>query len=234
MSDTVLVLGGGLAGMQAAAEVAGAGSRALVVERRPILGGKRGAALLSADCPDPRLGALAEDPAVECRTLTQLRAVGGDAGNFRVTLQEQPRYVSADCTRCNHCVPVCPEVVPNEYDANLTFRKAIHSPLPQTIPDIYSIDIDACLNSPPNYLPCQRCVQACDDDAIHFDQPIPLPEERDVAAIIVATGFAAVSDAQRAILEEFGYGMHPDILSANELQRLLEDPGPSGGFAIRP
>lgn len=234
MSDSVLVLGGGLTGLRAAMEVAAANSRAIVVDRRPILGGKRAALLLAPDGPYPGIAALVENPAITCLTLTQLVALNGEAGRFTATVQEQTRYVTADCTRCNHCVPVCPQVVSNEYDAGLTFRKAIHSPLPQTLPDIYSIDIDSCLNSPPNYLPCDRCAQVCDDGAIHFDLPLPAPVEHEVAAVIVATGFADCSEEERAVLSEFGYGTHPDIVSSTELERLLEDPGPSGGFAVRP
>jgi heterodisulfide reductase subunit A len=234
MSDTVLVVGGGLTGLRAAAEVAAAGSRAIVLEQRPILGGKRAAVLLGPESPDPRLAGIADDPSVTCLTLSGLVSLDGAAGHFTATVQEQPRYVTEDCTRCNHCVPVCPQVVANEYDAGLTFRKAIHSPLPETVPDIYSIDIDSCLNSPPNYLPCQRCAEACDDDAIHFDVPVPAPAGYEVAAVIIASGFAGCSAEERAVLAEFGYGTHPDIVSGTELQRLLEDPGPAGGFAVRP
>ncbi len=234
MSNAVLVVGGGLTGLRAATDVAAAGSRAIVVDQRPILGGKRAALLLAPDGPYPDMAGVAENPSITCLTLAQLVSLGGEAGNFTATVREQPRYVTADCTRCNHCVPVCPQVVPNEYDAGLTFRKAIHSPLPRTLPDIYTIDMDSCLNSPPNYLPCDRCTEACDDDAIHFDLPLPAPMEHSVAAVIVASGFADCSEEERIILAEFGYGAHPDIVSGSELQRLLEDPGPSGGYAVRP
>lgn len=234
MSDTVLVIGGGPTGLRAAAAVAAGGARALVLEQAPVLGGKRAAMVLGPDAPDPGLAAVADNPAVTWHTLARLTALAGEAGDFTATIVERPRYVTDDCTRCNHCVPVCPQVVANEYDAGLTFRKAIHSPYPTTLPDIYSIDIDSCLNGPPNYLPCQRCAEACDDDAIHFDMPAPKPRDCSVAAVVVATGFAAGSEEEGRVLAEFGYGTHPDIVSGTELQRLLEDPGPSGGFAVKP
>lgn len=234
MSNAVMVVGGGLTGLRAALEIAAAGSNAIIVDQRPILGGKRAALLLAPDSPYPGIAGIADDPAITCLTLSQLFSLEGEAGHFTATLREQPRYVTEDCTRCNRCVPVCPQVASNEYDAGLTFRKAIHSPLPQTIPDIFSIDIDSCLNGPPNYLPCQRCVEACDDDAIRFDLPAPAPVKHAVAAVIVATGFADCGEEERTILTEFGYGTHPDIVNGTELQRLLEDPGPSGGFAVRP
>ncbi|NND69589.1 MAG: CoB--CoM heterodisulfide reductase iron-sulfur subunit A family protein [Halioglobus sp.] len=234
MSATILILGGGPTGLRAAAEVASAGSRAVVLEQLPVLGGKRAAMLTGPDAPDPELVSVTDNPAVSWHTQSQLVALTGEAGHFTATVTEQPRYVTADCTRCNHCVPVCPQVVPNEYDAGLTYRKAIHSPLPKTLPDIYSIDIDSCLNGPPNYLPCERCTEACDDDAIHFDMPVPPPRDIEVASVIVATGFAGSSEEEGRVLAEFGYGTHPDIVSGREMQRLLEDPGPSGGFAVKP
>ena len=236
MSDTVLVLGGGLTGLEAAVELADAGVRAVVVERGPIVGGKR-AAWLTGEGErelDPRLGSVGENANIELLTLSELKALEGTAGNFVATVHRLPRYVTDDCTRCNHCAPVCPQSVPSEYDAGLTSRKAIHSPFPHTIPDIFAIDINTCLNMPPNYLPCQRCVEVCDDRAIHLDITPHDPVEVRAAAVIVATGYVDDDESERDSLAEFGYGEHPDILSSVELQRLLEVPGPSGGFAVRP
>jgi heterodisulfide reductase subunit A len=234
MSETVLVLGGGLTGLQAAVELADANVQAIVLEQGPIVGGKRAAQLTVTSDLEPRLAAVADNANIELLTLGRLESVTGEEGTFVAGVRQLPRYVTDDCTRCNHCAPVCPQAVSNEYDAGLTFRKAIHSPFPQTIPDIYAIDIDSCLNMPPNYLPCQRCVEVCDDNAIHFDITPPDLLELPVAAIIVATGYVDDDAQEQASLAEFGYGQHPDILSSVELQRLLEDPGPSGGFAIRP
>jgi heterodisulfide reductase subunit A len=205
-----------------------------VVEKGPIVGGKRAAMLTGEGDLDPRLAGVADNPAIALLTLSELRTVEGEEGDFVAGIHRLPRYVTDDCTRCNHCSPVCPQAVPSEYDAGLTSRKAIHSPFPQTIPDIYAIDINTCLNMPPNYLPCQRCVDVCDDKAIHFDITPPDPLEVRAAAIILATGYVDDDESERASLAEFGYGQHPDILSSVELQRLLEVPGPSGGFAVRP
>jgi len=234
MTATVLVVGAGLTGLQAAVELAAAGVCATVVEKGPIVGGKRAAMLTGEGDLDPRLAGVADNPAIALLTLSELRTVEGEEGDFVAGIHRLPRYVTDDCTRCNHCSPVCPQAVPSEYDAGLTSRKAIHSPFPQTIPDIYAIDINTCLNMPPNYLPCQRCVDVCDDKAIHFDITPPDPLEVRAAAIILATGYVDDDESERDSLAEFGYGQHPDILSSVELQRLLEVPGPSGGFAVRP
>jgi heterodisulfide reductase subunit A len=235
-AGAVLVIGGGLTGLHAAIAVAEAGATAIVLEQGPVVGGKR-AAWLSGDSDsglDPRLAAAPGNDAIEIHTLAEIESLAGAAGEFSASICLGQRFVTGDCTSCNHCVPVCPQVVANEYDAGLTFRKAIHKPWPEAFPAAYVIDLDACLNVPPNYLPCQRCVEVCDDHAIFFDLPQREIVERRVAAVIVATGFASESAEEESVLAEFGYGQAANIVSSVELQRLLEDPGPSGGFAIKP
>lgn len=157
---------------------------------------------------------------------------GGDhfAPGFQLSLLQQPRFVTDSCTRCNHCTSTCPQAVANEYDENLTVRKAIHSPYPKAFPAAFSIDIESCMNVPPNYLPCQRCVQVCDDQAIDFSMTANVINT-EVDAIVLACGD---STADLSPLAEFGYGRYPDCVTSEELRRLLENPGPSGGFAIRP
>lgn len=99
------------------------------------------------------------------------------------------------------------------------------------MPEAWAIDIENCLNTPPNYLPCNRCIEVCDDNAIHFDQALETKHERNVGAVILAPGMRIQSGEGFA---ELGYGVHPDIVTSAEMQRLLESPGPSGGFASRP
>ncbi|MBT8443660.1 MAG: FAD-dependent oxidoreductase, partial [Gammaproteobacteria bacterium] len=113
----------------------------------------------------------------------------------------------------------------------LTYRKAIYTPMAETLPSAFVIDIDSCLNTPPNYLPCQRCVEVCEDDAIHFDVPLTTMHQRQVGALILAPGFKI---ADSVGFSELGYGKHPDIVTSAELQRLLESPGPTGGYASKP
>jgi heterodisulfide reductase subunit A len=119
----------------------------------------------------------------------------------------------------------------NEFDAGLTYRKAIYTPMAETLPGAWIIDIQNCLNTPPNYLPCNRCVEVCADDAIYFNLPLDTVHERQVGAVILAPGFQIESGADFA---ELGYGVHPDIVMSAELQRLLESPGPTGGYASKP
>jgi heterodisulfide reductase subunit A len=234
MNRSVLVIGAGMTGLQAAAELCEGGALPIVVERGPVVGGRRASWLSGETGIDPRLSQVHDSESIEILTLAELQGLTGAAGAFTATIRQQARFVSDDCTRCNHCVPVCPQVVSNEFDAGLTFRKAIHTPSADALPGAYTIDIESCLNVPPNYLPCQRCVEVCDDNAIHFDMLGDQCLEREIAAVIIATGFGIESLDEATVLAEFGYARYPDILSAVELQRMLENPGPSGGYAIRP
>ena len=239
MTDSILIVGAGIAGLTAAQKVAEGGGRAIVVERLAVAGGKLAAPMTKAKAIGNRAGgeeiplfdALADNEQIEILTSSTLQSVEGRAGSFKVSIQERARFVTDACTRCKNCHPVCPVVLPNEFDAGLTFRKAIYTPMIQTLPEAWVIDIDACLNKPPNYLPCNRCREVCDDNAIHFDQPLVTEHERQVAAIVLAPGMQIESGAG---YEELGYSAHPDVVTSAEMQRMLEAPGPSGGFATRP
>jgi heterodisulfide reductase subunit A len=220
-------------------QCADAGARAIVVEQSPVVGGKLAATMTEASAignraegvGTPLFEALQNNENIEIITLANLENVEGRPGNFTVSIRERARFVTDACTRCKLCRAVCPVVVPNEFDAGLTYRKAIYTPMGETQPAEWVIDIQSCLNTPPNYLPCQRCVEVCDDNAIFFNLPLETVHERQVGAVILAPGFQ-VSDS--AGFSDFGYGTHPDIVMSAELQRLLESPGPTGGYASKP
>ena len=239
MTDAVLIVGAGIAGLTAAQRVSAAGARAIVVERKPVVGGRLAAPMTRAGAirdraegeSVPLFDALAADQNIEIITSAALQSVEGRAGSFNVSIRERARFVTDACTRCKKCHNVCPVVLPNEYDAGLTFRKAIHTPMITTLPEAWAIDIDACLNTPPNYLPCNRCIEVCDDDAIFFNLALETVHERHVGAVILAPGMTVESGEGYA---ELGYGVHPDIVTSPEMQRLLESPGPTGGYATRP
>ncbi len=239
MTDSILVVGGGVAGLHAALECANSGARAIVVERGPVVGGRLAATMLepsaignrSEGVRTPLFEALVDNENVEIITLAELQGIEGRPGNFTATIREEARFVTDACTRCKNCHTVCPQVMPNEWDSGLTFRKAIYTPMSDTLPEPWAIDIESCLNTPPNYLPCQRCVEVCDDNAIFFNLPLETIHERQVGAVILAPGFKTESPDRFAAI---GYGKHPDIVSSAELQRLLESPGPTGGFASKP
>ncbi len=239
MTDSILIVGGGVAGLHAATECANAGARAIIVERGPVVGGRLAAAITEAAAIGnraegetvPLLDALAQNENIEIMTLSDVKGIEGRPGNFSVSIRERARLVTDACTRCKLCHAVCPVVLANDHDAGLTYRKAIYTPLAKTLPKAYVIDTDNCLNTPPNYLPCQRCVEVCDDNAIDFHLPLDTMHERQVGAVILTPGFQ-IKDSGH--FKEMGYGVHPDVVTSAELQRLLESPGPTGGYASKP
>ncbi len=238
MSDSILVIGGGIAGIQASLDLAEAGAQVILVERQATIGGAM--AVLDKNFPTldcsicieaPKMSEVDLHPNIEILSLAEVDSLEGAPGDFTAHIRQQARYVTGECTRCGDCTLVCPVVLPNEYDSGMAARKAIYTPIPQSTPGPYRIDMAACLNQPPNYLPCERCYQACPPKAIDFLMPPEHIHTRKVAAVIVAAGYSMFDP--RA-MREYGYGEHPDILTALEFERLVNSAGPTGGEIIRP
>ena len=237
MRDTVMVIGAGIAGIQAALDLANAGCEVILIEKEPAIGGKMAALdknFPTLDCSicieAPKMSEVINNANIEVLTLAEVARVEGQAGNFTVTLRQKPRFVTSECTRCDECVLVCPQILKNEFDVGMGVRKAIYTPFEQAEPGAYAIDIENCLNEPPNYLPCNRCLEACQPNCIDFNMT-EKTLTRNVASIIVSTGFDLL-DA--TLLPEYGYGKHPDILTSMEFERLLQASGPSKGEISRP
>lgn len=238
MSDSVLVIGGGIAGIQASLDLANAGARVILVEREATIGGVM--AVLDKNFPTldcsicieaPKMSEVELHPNIELLTLAEVETIEGQAGDFSVHIRQKERFVTDECTRCDLCVDVCPVVRANEYDSGMASRKAIYTPLPQSVPGDYVIDINDCLNDPPNYLPCNRCYEACPPKSIDFMRPREQQLVRNVGSVVVAVGYETL-DPHKLI--EYGYGSHPDILTSLEFERLLNSAGPTSGEIIRP
>ena len=238
MTDSVLVIGGGIAGIQASLDLADAGAQVVLVEREATIGGVM--AVLDKNFPTldcsicieaPKMSEVELHPNIEILSLAEVDSLAGEPGNFRVKIRQRARYVTDECTRCGECTSVCPVVLPNEYDAGMASRRAIYTPIPQSAPGAYIIDMGDCLNTPPNYMPCNRCYDICPPKAIELMEPAERLLSRSVGSVIVAVGY----DMQdpRAILE-YGYGSHPDILTALEFERLINSAGPTEGEILRP
>ena len=240
MSDSangILIIGGGIAGIQGALDAANAGAKVTLVERSPTVGGKMSVLdknFPTLDCSicieSPKMSEVALNPNIELLTMAEVLSVEGSAGNFKVKIRQDARYVTDACTRCGECVNVCPNIVKNESDYGMAARKAIYTPIEQAVPGPYVIDAENCLNDPPNFLPCGRCTDVCGPNAIDFNMK-PKIIERGVVSVVVATGFDLLDPT---LLTEFGYGKHPDILTSIELERLLQASGPSMGEIVRP
>ena len=231
-----LVIGGGVAGIQAALDLADTGYKVYLVEKEPSIGGRMAQidkTFPTMDCSicilAPKMSDVGHHPNIELLTNSEVVEVQGYIGNFRAKVLKKPRYVTDDCTACDECVDVCPVVAPNEFDIGLAVRHAIYTPFAQAVPSTYIIDIDMCLNKD-GVIVCDKCIKACEREAINFEMKTETVE-LEVGTIIVATG-ADVFDPSS--LPNYGYGKYPNVITSLEFERLINAGGPSGGRLIRP
>ena len=228
---SVMVVGGGIAGIMAALRCAEHGIKTYLVEKSSTIGGhmiQYPKVFPTLDCSQciltPRLGDVAENPNIELFTLTEVDNVSGYAGNFKVRLRRKPRYVDLDkCTGCGDCSEVCPEEVENEFNGGLDKRKAIYRLFPQAIPHAYVIDKEACSE-------CLKCEDACATDAINHEEEETF-EELDVGAIIVATGYELYDLSS---LGRYRYKKHPNVITSLQMERILDIMGPTKSALIKP
>jgi heterodisulfide reductase subunit A len=197
MNQTVLVIGAGIAGIQASIDLAQMGFQVYLVERTPSIGGRMAQldkTFPTNDCAicilAPKMIECAGHENVHLLTYAEVVAVEGQVGDFRVRVRNKPRYVDVErCTGCGECVEKCPRRVPDEFNVELSRRRAIYLPFPQAVPRKMTIDADYCL-----YLAdrekgrCRLCEEVCQAGAIDWDQQEEIIE-LDVGAIVVATGF---------------------------------------------
>jgi heterodisulfide reductase subunit A len=231
-----LVIGGGVAGIQAALDLADTGYKVYLVEKEPSIGGMMARidkTFPTMDCSicilAPKMSDAGHHPNIELLTNSEVAEVKGYIGNFHVKVSKKPRYVTKDCSACGDCVKVCPIVAPNEFDVGLAVRHGIYTPFAQAFPSTYIIDMNLCLNKE-GVIVCDKCLKACERQAISFEMK-PVTEELEVGTIIVATG-ADVFDP--SVLPNYGYGKIPNVITSLEFERLINAGGPSGGHLIRP
>ncbi len=231
-----LVIGGGVAGIQASLDLADTGYQVYLVEKEPSIGGMMARidkTFPTMDCSicilAPKMSDVGHHPNIELLTNSEVTEVKGYIGNFRVKVLKKPRYVTKDCSACGECAKVCPIVAPNEFDVGLAIRHAIYTPFAQAVPSIYVIDMNLCLNKD-GVIVCDKCMKACERQAIKFEMK-PETVELEVGTIIVATG-ADVFDP--STLPHYGYGRYPNVITSLEFERLINAGGPSHGHLIRP
>jgi len=233
-----LVIGGGIAGIRAALDIANAGFPVVLVEKRPTIGGHMAQLArifpsmdLAIDILTPLMNEVGHHPNVRVFTLSEVIGVNGHLGNFHIRLKRNPRLVDpGKCDLCKErgsaqCVEVCPVTVPSEFDEGLTLRKAIYIPFPQAVPLTYTIDQDVCIS-------CGKCAQpeVCGPRAVNLAEEEEIVEE-DVGVVIVTTGYELYGQENVA---EYGANECPDVITSLQFERLLSPEGPTAGIPKRP
>ncbi len=237
--NEILILGGGIAGIQAALTASDAGRQVYLVERQPSIGGhmaKFDKTFPTLDCAacilTPKMTTVKNRKNIKLLSYSEIEKVDGYTGNFKVTVKRKPRYVDEEkCVGCYECIEKCvykEAKFASEFDEGIGLRKPIYIPFPQAIPQVATIDPETCIEFKTHN--CKKtCAEACGDrEAIVFDQK----EERmeiDVGAIVVSTGFK-VFDATKCT--NYGYGKFPNVYNGLELERLLASNGPTGGELV--
>lgn len=243
MTKRALVIGGGIAGITAALDIADAGFPVDIVEKDYTVGGKMAKldkTFPTLDCAScivtPKMTEVSQNPNIRILSYSEVAGVKGYIGNFEVDIKRHPRYVDeTKCTGCGACIEKCPnKKVPNAFNLNLNNRKAIDIPFAQAVPKVAAISADYCLhikgmkNGKDNV--CGFCEKACAAGAINFHQEETMLTEK-YGAIIVATGYNPISLEK---FDEYAYSQSPDVVSSLEFERLCNASGPTNGHLLRP
>lgn len=235
-SNAVLVIGGGIAGIQAALDLANRGVKVHLVEKSPSIGGRMAQldkTFPTMDCSicilAPKMIECLRHPDIELLAYSEVREVTGSAGNFVVKVVRKPRFIDVDkCTGCGECTEKCPVRVTSEFDMGMGKRKAIFMAFPQAVPRVAVIDKDNCLFFQKGV--CKICEKLCQAHAVNFDQKA---EEitLNVSSLVLATGLESWNPAS---ISEYGYGRHENVLLSLEFERLINASGPTHGELMRP
>jgi heterodisulfide reductase subunit A len=232
----VMVVGGGISGIQASLDLAEMGFRVYLVDSSPAIGGKMAQldkTFPTNDCSlcieSPKFIECNRHPNIEILTYTDVDRVEGEAGNFRVTLIRKPRYIIEDeCRGCTTCTEYCPVKVPDKYNQNLSLNKCTHIYFSQSVPLVTYIDPETCLFLKDEK--CNICVGVCKNKAIDLHQKAE-KLEIEVGAIILAPGYEAFDARLRG---DYGYGKMPNVVSGLDFERILCSTGPYEGEIRRP
>jgi heterodisulfide reductase subunit A len=241
-----LVIGGGVAGIQAALDIANGGIEVVLVEREPSIGGhmsQLSETFPTLDCSQciltPKMVEVKSHRNIFLHSYSEVESVDGYIGNFEVKIRKKPRYVDMDkCNGCGICWNKCPvKNVPSQFDAGLGERRAIYVPFPQAVPLVPVIDAENCIYFKNGK--CRACEKLCPTKAIDFEDKGEVVTEK-VGAVVVATGFSLYEIGKNREEDnyqgygEYGYGKYRDMISGLMFERLLSASGPTGGKVQRP
>lgn len=242
VAKRALVIGGGIAGIQTALDIAEAGFEVDIVEKEATIGGKMAQidkTFPTLDCAacilTPKMVEASQNEKITIHSYSEVSAVKGFIGNFTATIKKKRRFVDeTKCTGCGACTEVCPmQKVPNAFNLGLNNRGAVYIPFAQAVPKVATIDPNYCLKlrkGDVNEKVCGKCAEACTVGAINYHQQDEYIEQK-YGAIVVATGYNPIKLDK---FDEFAYNQCADVVTSLELERLMNAAGPNGGTLLRP
>lgn len=231
VNPNTLIVGGGIAGIEAALRIADSEHKVYLVEKEPCIGGHMAQfdkTFPTLDCAacilTPKMTSVGQHPYIHLLTYSEVVEFSGYVGNFKAKIRKKPRYVDEDkCTGCGTCWQNCPGKVSSEFDEGLGQRKAIYVPFPQAVPNVPVIDEANCLYFTRGS--CRACERVCEAGAIDFEQKGEFLEV-DVGTVILATGYDYLSPEA---LSQYGYGRYDNVITGLQFERLSSAVGPTGG-----
>lgn len=237
VTKRALVIGGGIAGIQTALDIADAGFEVDIVEKKPTIGGKMAQidkTFPTLDCAacilTPKMVDVAQHEKIRIFSYSEVEEVKGFVGNFNVKIKKKARYVKEDvCTGCGLCTEKCPQKkVPNDFNLGMDNKRAIYIPFAQAVPKVATIDPNYCTMLKTGK--CGVCSKVCTAKAIDYTQKDEFIEEK-YGAIVAATGFNPISMDK---FDEFAYSQSKDVITSLEFERLMNAAGPTAGKLLRP
>jgi heterodisulfide reductase subunit A2 len=231
-----LVIGGGISGIQTALEIADSGKQVYLVERTPTIGGHMAMfdkTFPTLDCAacilTPKMVTVGQHEKIELMTYSEIENITGGPGAYRAVIRKKARHVDiTSCVACNACTESCPRRAPSEFDSGIAERKAIYIPFPQAVPNAYVLDEASCLYFDSNGEKCGVCAKKCPKQCIDLSEKDQIVEI-DVGNIVLATGYD-IYDAKK--IEQYGYGVLPNVITALEFERMTNASGPTGGKIV--
>lgn len=224
VTPKALVIGAGISGMRATLDLVQRGFETYLIEKAPNIGGRMAqlnelfpTGDYALDVLKPLMEAVTSHPQIRLFTNSEIEAVEGFIGNFKAKILTKPRYVTGKCDACGKCETVCPIEVPNDFDFGLSKRKAIYLPFPSALPRTYVVDEKNCNK-------CGKCIEVCERKAINLEEQ-PTIKEVDIGAIILAIGHDFYDPPEG----EYGYKQYEKVITLPQLERLLDENGPTNG-----
>ena len=231
-----LIIGGGVSGIQAALEIADSGKQVYLVERTPTIGGHMAMfdkTFPTLDCAacilTPKMVAVGQHEKIDLMTYSEVEDISGAPGAYKAVIRKKARHVDlASCVACNACTESCPRRAPSEFDSGIAERRSIYIPFPQAVPNAYVLDEASCLYFDSKGEKCGVCAKKCPKQCIDLDEKDELVEI-EVGNIVIATGYD-IYDVGK--IEQYGYGVFPNVFTALEFERMTNASGPTGGKIV--